>query len=85
MHLELFLVRVLILCAPVVGVFSFFSPGAPTVFLREGYAGYVTPCRVLVAVLITSLLPSRKGLELLVFDGAQGLFCSLFLVLFVLL
>jgi hypothetical protein len=39
------------------------------VFLREGCAGYITPCRVLVVVPITSFLPSVKGLELLLFNG----------------
>jgi hypothetical protein len=43
MHLELFLLRVLIPCAPVIGVLRVFSPGAPAVFLREGYAGNITP------------------------------------------
>jgi hypothetical protein len=61
MNLELFLVMVLISCAPVVGVLSFFSSGAPAVFLREGYAVYVTPYRVLIVVHITSFLPSVIG------------------------
>jgi hypothetical protein len=52
---------VLISCAPVVGVLSFFSSGAPAVFLREGYAVYVTPYRVLIVVHITSFLPSVIG------------------------
>jgi hypothetical protein len=38
-----------------------FSPGAPAVFLREGYAGYVALCRVLVVVPTTSFLLSAKG------------------------
>jgi hypothetical protein len=38
MHLELFLVRALIPYVPVVVVLRLFSPGAPAVFLREGYA-----------------------------------------------
>jgi predicted metal-dependent hydrolase len=42
------------------------------VFLREGYAGYVTPCRVLVVVLITFFLSSVSGLEFLLFDGDTG-------------
>jgi hypothetical protein len=33
------------------------------VFLREGCAGYITPCRVLVVVPITSFLPSVRRLE----------------------
>jgi hypothetical protein len=65
MHLELFLFRVLIPCAPVVGV----QLGAPAVFLRDGYAGYVTSCRVLVVLQITSFLSSVMGLEFLPFDG----------------
>jgi hypothetical protein len=36
-YLNLFSIRVLIPCDPVVGFYAF-SPGAPTVFLREGYA-----------------------------------------------
>jgi hypothetical protein len=49
--------------------FEFFFPsGAPAVFLEEGYAGYVTSCRVLV-VPIASFLSSGKGLEFLLFDG----------------
>jgi hypothetical protein len=32
-------------------------------FLREEYAGYVTPCSVLVVVPITSFLPSVRRLE----------------------
>jgi hypothetical protein len=51
------------------GFLGFFSPGAPEVFLREGYAGYVTPCKVLIVVLITSFLPSLRGLEFSLFDG----------------
>jgi hypothetical protein len=68
--LELFGVKVLILCAPVVGVLSFFL-GAPAVFLRERYAGYVSHCRVLVVVPVTSFLPSAKGLEFSLFDGGR--------------
>jgi hypothetical protein len=68
-HLELFLVRILITYAPIVGVFSFFSPGAPTVFLREGCTGNITPCSVLAVVQITSFLPSARGLEFPLFDG----------------
>jgi hypothetical protein len=41
------------------------------VFLREGYVGYVTPCRVLV-VQITFFLPSVRALESLLFDGGTG-------------
>jgi hypothetical protein len=50
---------------------SFFSPGAPAVFLREGYAEYVTACRVLVVALVASFLPSVRGLEFLLFDGRE--------------
>jgi hypothetical protein len=50
-----------------------FSSGAPAVFLRKGYAGNVTLCRVLVVVQITSFLPSRKGLEFQVFDRVRQL------------
>jgi hypothetical protein len=39
------------------------------VFLREGYAEYVTPCRVRVVVTITSFLSSVRGLEFPFFDG----------------
>jgi hypothetical protein len=35
-----------------------FPPGAPAVFLREGYAGYVTPCRVIVVVPVATFLPT---------------------------
>jgi hypothetical protein len=66
-HLELFWVRILISCAPVVGVLNFFSWSSSS-FLRKGYAGNVTPVRVLVLMLITSFLPSVKGLEFLLFD-----------------
>jgi hypothetical protein len=59
-HLELFLVTVLISCAPVVGVLSFlfFNLGAPTVLLR---AVYVTPCRILAVVMITSFSFLSEG------------------------
>jgi hypothetical protein len=43
------------------------------VFLREGYAGYVIPCRVLVVVPVASFLPSVRRLEFLFFDGGKGL------------
>jgi hypothetical protein len=33
---------------PVVGVLRLFSPGISAIFLREGYAGNDTPCRVLL-------------------------------------
>jgi hypothetical protein len=63
---------VLMSCAPVVGVLRFFfSPGVPTIFLREGFAGYFTPCRILV-VLITSFLLSVRVMEFLLFDGGVG-------------
>jgi hypothetical protein len=42
------------------------------VFLREGYVGYVTLCRVLLVMQITSFLPEVKGLEFLLFDGGAG-------------
>jgi hypothetical protein len=76
MHPELFLVMVLIHCASVVGVLRFFSSGAPAVFLREGYAGYVTPWRVQVLVLITTFLSSARELEFVLFMGVQVLSCS---------
>jgi hypothetical protein len=50
------------------GVF-FFSSGIPAVFLREGCARYVTPCRVLFVVPIASFLPSVRGLEFPLSDG----------------
>jgi hypothetical protein len=69
------LVRVCILCAPIVGILRFFfSPRAPAVFLREGYAGYATPCRVFAVLLITSFLSSVKKLEFLLFDVGAGTF-----------
>jgi hypothetical protein len=73
MHLELFLVRVLVPYVPVVGVLwvFFFSPRAPEAFLREGYTGYVTLCRILV-MLITFFLFSVRGLDLLPFGGVAG-------------
>jgi hypothetical protein len=40
------------------------------VFLSGRYAGYVTPCRVLVVVSIASFFPSVRRLEFLLFDGA---------------
>jgi hypothetical protein len=46
------------------------------VFVREGHAGYITPCRVLVVVPIASFLPSVKGLEFPLLIGVQGLSCS---------
>jgi hypothetical protein len=52
--------------------FEFFPPGTPAVFLRQGYAGYVTPCRVLVGVAIASFLPSVRRLEFSLFDGGLG-------------
>jgi hypothetical protein len=42
------------------------------VFLRDGYAGYATPCRVLVVVHITSFLPSGRVLRFLLFVGGIG-------------
>jgi hypothetical protein len=76
LHLKLFLVRVLIPCAPVVGVLTFISPGAPAVFLREGCAGNVAPCRVLAVVQITSFLPSVRGWSSPSLMRMQGLSCS---------
>jgi hypothetical protein len=38
------------------------------VFLREGYAGHVTPHRVLLVVPITSFLSSAWGLAFKLFD-----------------
>jgi hypothetical protein len=38
-------------------------------FLKERYAGYVTPYGILVVVLITSFLPSVRELEFLLFNG----------------
>jgi hypothetical protein len=61
MLLGFFGVMVLIPCVPVVGVLIFFSPGAPAVFLREGYAGYVSHCRILFMLKIISFLPSLRG------------------------
>jgi hypothetical protein len=52
--------------------FEFFSPGAPGVLLREGYAGYIAPCWILVVLQITSFLPSVRELEFLLFDGSPG-------------
>jgi hypothetical protein len=43
------------------------------VFFRVGYVGYVTPCRFLVVVPITSFLPSVMGLECLLFGRGTGL------------
>jgi hypothetical protein len=68
----LVLVGVSIPCTPVVRVLSFFSPRAPEVFLREGYAGNFTPCWVLVVVQIISFLPSARGLEFPIFDSGMG-------------
>jgi hypothetical protein len=42
------------------------------VFLRQGYAGYVTPSKVLVVVPITCSLASVMGLKLLLFEGGAG-------------
>jgi hypothetical protein len=39
----------------------FSPPGALAVFLRERYSEYVTPCKVLVVVLITFLSPQQGG------------------------
>jgi hypothetical protein len=67
------LVRVLIPYAPVVRI-EFFFPGAPAIFLREGYDGKVTSCRVQIVVKITCFLPSVRGLKFLLFDGGAGTF-----------
>jgi hypothetical protein len=72
MHLELFLIRVLIPSASVVGIMRFFFfSGVPAVFLREESAGNVTPFRVLVVVQISSFLPSARGLEFPLFGGGK--------------
>jgi hypothetical protein len=42
------------------------------VFLREGYAGYVASCTVLVVLQIASFLPSVRVLEFQLFDGSVG-------------
>jgi hypothetical protein len=42
------------------------------VFLREGYAGYITPYRVVVVVIMISFLSTAYGLEFLLFDGVAG-------------
>jgi hypothetical protein len=80
MHLDSFLVRVLIPFAPIVGLFCFLffflSPGALAMYLREGFARYVIPCSVLVVVTITSFLSSLKRLELLLFDEGKEFSCS---------
>jgi hypothetical protein len=73
MHLELFWVRILIPCAPIVGVLSFFFSWRSSSFPQSGYAGNVTPSRVLVVVRITSFLPSVRGLEFLHFDRGVGI------------
>jgi hypothetical protein len=52
--------------------FEFFSPGAPAFFIREGYAGNITPYRVLVVVQFISFLPLVRGLEFVLFDGNTG-------------
>jgi hypothetical protein len=71
MHLELFWARVLISCAPVVVVLRFFFWSSSS-FPQRGYTGNVTFSRVLVVVLITSFLPSVRGLEFLLLDGGMG-------------
>jgi hypothetical protein len=59
MWLGLFLVRVLIPFAPVVGVLSFFLLKLQQ-SSSEGYARNVTPCRILV-IQITSFLSLIRG------------------------
>jgi hypothetical protein len=68
---------VLIPCAPVVRVLRVFSPGAPAVFLRVAFAGYVTPCRILVVVVITPAPTSRghRGTPA-VTVGSAGSLCT---------
>jgi hypothetical protein len=75
--LEFILVKVLIPWAPEVGILRFFF------FLLERqqcssgrvHAGYVTPCRVLVVVSITSFF-SSGGWSSCSLMGVQRLFCS---------
>jgi hypothetical protein len=52
--------------------FWVFSPGIPAVFLREEYAGNITPCRVLVVEQITSFPPSMIELGFPLFDEEVG-------------
>jgi hypothetical protein len=63
-HLELFLVRILIPYALVVGVLRF--------FFGKKYSGNITPCGNLVVVQITSFLHSVRGLEFPLFDVGAG-------------
>jgi hypothetical protein len=53
--------------------FRVLFPGVSAVFLREGYAGNVSFCRVLVVVQITSSLLSVRDLELLLFVGGVAI------------
>jgi hypothetical protein len=72
MLLQWFFIIVLILYAPVVDVLRFFSPGAPVVLLIEGYAGYITPCRIFAVVPISPFISSVRGMEFLFFEGGTG-------------
>jgi hypothetical protein len=56
----------------VVRIFSFFPSRVSPVFLREDYAGNITPCRVPAVVQITSFLPSVRELGFQIFDGGVG-------------
>jgi hypothetical protein len=46
------------------------------VFLRAGYAGFVTHCRVFVVSQITSFLTSLRGSSSCSWMGTEGLSCS---------
>jgi hypothetical protein len=46
------------------------------VFLRAGYAGFVTHCSVLVVLQIMYFLTSLRGLSSCSWMGTEGLFCS---------
>jgi hypothetical protein len=70
-HLELFLVRILILCVPVVGVLSFFS-GTSSSILQRGVCWICSLCRVLLVLQITSFFSSLMELELLLWCGCGG-------------
>jgi hypothetical protein len=76
MHLELFLVRVLISCDPVVEVLKFFLlelSGVPQRMVCWICYPLQGSC---CGAEIASFLSSERGLEFLLFDGAQGLSCS---------
>jgi hypothetical protein len=44
-------------------VLFLFFPGVPAVFLREGYTGNITPCRVLVVQFTYLFSPLSEGTE----------------------